>query len=243
MTRRLDPRFAAAFAVLLVGGVLLGILTLGRLHYPVFPSLQERPDPAIPGLIAYLRYEESSGGGRACVWVVPASGMEEPRQLTCDRDLGGPVRWVPQGIAVQTRTGTRFFDPVTGELRGGTTAMGDQLEHPPEAGSPEARTHDGVTLLPRSDTPGRAELWLEQADGPQIRVASAEGPRDYAWWDAVWAPGGRWAAVQDSAQRLLIVDTEGGAVRLLAEDAGQPVWGEWRRAERVGPSPAHPAES
>lgn len=228
MSRRLDPRLAAVIAVVLLGGVLLGILTLGRLHYPQFPSLREQPDRSIPGLIAYVRWDEDSRDGRSCLWVVAASGEHAPRRLVCDREVGGPVRWTPRGIELHTPEGTRVIDPVTGRTRERTQGTGVQA--PPFPGTPESRTLAGITLVPRSGEPGRAELWLEHGDGVQSRVAFADGPRDYTWWDAVWAPGGRYAAVQDSAQRLLIVDTERGLVRLLAEDAGQAVWGEWNAA-------------
>lgn len=219
MTRRLDPRLAAGVAVVLVGGVLLGILTLGRLHYPEFPSLLQDPDPAITGSIAYLRWSEGNYG-TPCVWVVEASGRTAPRELRCARDASGPVEWRDGHVAVteHDRNGVRWLllDPVTGEVVREEPADGVPVPpQPPAAWSGDLHTeaHDGTV-----------GLWIER-DGERDLVASTDGPRDYHWWVAASSPDGDYAVVADSAQRLLIVRLSDGLIRLLVTDAADPAWG------------------
>jgi len=229
MSRRLDPRAAAAVAVVLVGGTLAAILVFGRLSYPSFPSLQERPDPSVPGLVAYLHWDERGDDG-ACLYVVPASGEEPPRSLRCGQELSGQPLWSGGEVAVDVhdRAGVRrlWLDPSSGEVvreEAARDGMGEPPRPLPQGSSSSAAAGE---LRTRSRD-GRVELLLRRG-GAEQAVATASGPRDYHWWSAAWSPDGRYALVTDSAQRLLVVRVADGLVRLLAEDAGEGVWGRAR---------------
>lgn len=215
MPARLDPRLAGALAVALIAGAVVAILAFGRTSYPAFPSLRERPDPAITGTIAFARYDDDAGG--MCLWALPASGAGAPRRLRCGHVLSGPVAWEGELIAVEQHTGgaapvTLLLDPETGDVR---DRRPDIRRRPaPPAGD----------LLITDARDGRACLSVE-SDAGSRRVACVQGPRDYGWWSAQWSPDRRHAVVHDSAQRLLVVRIEDGVVRLLAEDTGEAVWG------------------
>lgn len=224
MSARLDPRLAAALAVAIVGGVLAAILAFGRLHYPAFPPVASAPEP-IAGLVAWTTWDSSGEGHGSCLWVAAASGETPPRRLRCGVDSVFPPRWYRGHIALYTSEATaELVDPESGEVTGSFPDGPGGPQDTPESPGGHARRPDGVMAVPTAPAPGVVELWL-QGDGPRRRVARAEGPRDYGWWDVAWAPDARHVALLDSAQRLLVVDTRTGQVRLLAEHGGPPFWG------------------
>lgn len=224
MSRRLDPRVAAAIAIVLVGGTLAAILVFGRLSYPAFPSLQEHPDPAVPGLVAYLHWDERGEDG-ACLYVVPASGEEPPRSLRCGQELSGQPSWSGGEVAVDVhdRTGVRrlWLDPSSGEVVREEAARGGVPDPPRPLGQGSSSAAGELRTRSRD---GNVELRVRRGNEDEV-IASANGPRNYHWWSAAWSPDGRYALVTDSAQRLLVVRVADGLVRLLAEDAGEGVWG------------------
>jgi hypothetical protein len=226
---RLDPRLAGIGAVLLVGLTLAGILLLGRLSYPDFPSVAEQPDPEVPGIVAFIRWDD----GESCLHVVDA-GAGQARRLRCDEFLSGPLTWSEDGLVqVTTHEGPQpgrilAVDPSTGR-----TVRTDDLGREPQR--PVADVDgDGRRLRTESER-GLVRLLVEGADGPVREVVRVEGPRDYHWWAPQWSPDGRYALVADSAQRLLVVEFDGGDVRILATAAGgDAAWGRARKARVSG---------
>ena len=222
MKRTLDPRLAAVLAVALVAGALGAILAFGRLHHPAFPSLREQPDTSITGSIAYLRWDHGGDDGAPCVWVLPASGERAPRKLHCEADISTPLTWSPAGLEVWKHGGPKpavvVLDPGDGRV-----LRRDELDGGPPGPPDGAMGPDGMRASTESRD-GRVRLWVD--DGVDRRlVATVDGPRDYGWWSTVWSPDGRHIAVQDSAERLLLVRVADGRIRLLAEDVGELSWG------------------
>lgn len=217
MPTRLDPRLAGGLALALVVGAVAAILAFGRISLPAFPSLLEQPDPSIAGTIAYLRYGEERG---TCVIVVPASGAQPPKRLYCAPELGGPITWQDGLIRIDEHRAPGsvvvLVDPDTGAVRDRRPSTGGPWPLSGRAWSP-----DGVLAAEGRD--GRACLYVDGVRRRRIRCV--DGQRDYTWWSAQWSPDRRWAVVQDSAQRLLLVRIRDGAVRLLVDDGGEPAWG------------------
>lgn len=218
---RLEPKLAAVLAFAVVGATLGGILLFGRLEYPVFPSLADHPEDAIPGRVAWIRWERKDG---PCLWLVEASGGA-PRSVRCGATLGGPPSWGPDGaLRVPDHSGASGYlltlDPQTGRVLERET-IGRADAPPPQ---PSDERADGTRVTTQS-TDGVATLTLIDPDGEERTIVRVDGPRDYGWWATQWSPDGRYALVQDSGQRLLIVRVRDGKVWLLADDGGDAAWG------------------
>jgi hypothetical protein len=210
----------AAGAALAVAAVVWGV---GVEPIPDFESLAERPDPSIPGRVAFLR-----SGERPCVWVVSAAGGD-PRLLACSDDaetregnwLGGPVAWTGEGnVAVQAYGpyGNRVlvFDPETGRLVDRIEAEAPLLEAGDPAGGPRA---DGARILVNRS--GRtATLGIAPVAASPREIARVTGPPGYGFADPRWSPDGEWILVRDTNERLLVVRArEGSSLRVLADRA------------------------
>ena len=223
---RRTPAGLAAIAVALA--VPAAIWGLGIAPLPEYPSLADRPDPSIPGRIAFVRL-----GERPCMYVVPAGGGAE-RRLLCSEEgtwgrgqvawFGGPIRWTGDGrIVVQA------FGPAGSELIVVDPETGGVLERirveEPLADGPlpddEARS-DGARLIVRRS--GReSKLGFAPVDASPREIARVSGPPAYAFWEARWSPDGEWILVRDSNQDLLVVRAnEGAPLRLLAPRVSGP---------------------
>jgi hypothetical protein len=215
----------AAGTALAVGAF---VWAFGVAPLPDYPSLADRPDPSIPGRIAFLRW----GAQPPCLYVVPARGGE-PRRLRCaqsrgdDTDwLGGPVGWTREGLVVVQAFGPSGPRAIVLDAETGRTLERIGVEEPlfarslPPDGSVRA---DGVRLLVRSS--GRtATVGIAPPDGRPIEVARVSGPPGFAFGEALWSPNGEWILVRDSNQNLLILPArEGTRPRLLAERVSGPL--------------------
>ena len=220
---RTRAALAAAGVALAVGAFLWGF---GVAPLPEYPSLAAHPDPSIPGQVAFLRW----WAGAPCLYVVPAAGGEA-RRLRCTDDeaddpdwLGEPIGWTKEGLIVVHAfgpSGTRavVLDPETGR-----TLDRIRIQEPLVPRTPPDRgvRADGARLLVRSS--GRtATVGIAPPDGRPVEVTRVSGPPGYAFWDAVWSPGGEWILVRDSNRNLLVLPVrEGVRPRLLAERVSGP---------------------
>ena len=212
-------------AMLFAAGVALAVAAVvwavGVEPIPDYEALAERPDPSIPGHIAFLR-----SGERPCVWVVAAAGGEA-RLLACTDDaetregswLGGPVAWTREGnVAVQAYGpyGNRVlvFDPDTRRVLERIEAEAPLLDHADPAGGPRA---DGARILVNRS--GRtATLGIAPVAASPIEIARVTGPPGYGFSDPRWSPDGEWILVRDSNERLLVVQARVGTpLRVLAD--------------------------
>ena len=192
---------------------------------PTFPSLRAAPDSSIEGTVAFV----GTGDNRHCITLATASGSSA-RQLACERDIGlspDDLSWNAEGNLVAeswTSSGPRFveIDPMTGRV----LTRGAAPETPEEKTQGQ-RSSDGARLRAEETDPGRPRLVLEPTSGDPTTVFSTTGPVDYHFRDAMWSPDGRYALVEDSEDRLLIVevDADRPSARLLATAARAPAWG------------------
>ena len=205
------------------------IWAFGIAPLPDYPALAERPDPSIPGRIAFVRL-----GERPCLYVAAAGGGAERRLLCSDEGswgrgevawFGGPIRWTRDGRIVVQAFGPAgseaiVVDPDTGRLLE-RIHVEEPLAERPLPGSDSVRS-DGASLITRRS--GReATLGFAPVDASPREIARVSGPPTYAFWEARWSPDGQWILVRDSNQDLLVVRAaEGAPLRLLADRVAGP---------------------
>jgi hypothetical protein len=219
-------------AALALAGIAVAVMVVvwafGVAPLPEYPSLAGRPDPSIPGRIAFVRW----GAQPPCLYVVPARGGE-PRRLRCADDrgddtdwLGGPVGWTREGnVVVQAfgPSGPRaiVLDPETGQelerIRREAPLFSGTI--PPDG----SVRRDGARLLVRSSD-RTATVGIAPPDGQPIELARVSGPPGFAFGEALWSPDGEWVLLRDSNQNLLVLPArEGTRPRLLAERVSGPI--------------------
>lgn len=213
MTARTIAPVAAAMVCAVVFGA---IVAVGQVRAPAFASLQEQPDPGVPGTIAFTRRADE----QSCVFSVPAGGGHE-RRLRCSYGWQTLLGWSPDGLVMVTeqfdsRSRTLELDPDTGRV----------VRYDLPSGYPvEQQVEDGPPWLTVGGDEGRVEIVEEAVSGRRrVLFAVAGVPRDYTFTAATWSPGRSWVLVTDSQQRLIIVDRDGGRARVLVEDARSPAW-------------------
>lgn len=222
-----QPAIAATIVGVVALVVVLTVALTDITPVPAFPSLRATPDTAIPGAIAFVRGE----GDQSCVYLAAASGATPVRTLHCEAgiDQGFPaLSWNAAGnLTAHTygKAGAQSveIDPATGAVVTREPA-GDLGKGPLEK---VRRTSDGAYIETDNSTAGTPKVAVRTGVGSARTVYSTTGPQDYRFEDAIWSPDGRYAAVIDSEQRLLIVDVASSSptARLLTADAGAPAWG------------------
>lgn len=219
-------RWALVAALGISLAVPAAVWVFGVAPLPDYGSLAVRPDPSIPGQIAFLRW-----GMRPCLYVVPAGGGD-PRRLRCARQgergpswLGGPVGWTRDGgIVVQAYgpSGSRalVLDPGTGRVIERVQVNQLLFARPwPE----DRRVGPGGARLLVHRSYGEATLGIAPVDGSPREIARVSGPPGFAFSEAQWSPDGEWVLLRDSNENLLVVRArEGAPVRLLAPRVSGP---------------------
>lgn len=177
---------AAALVVVVVGAVLL----FGVDRPPSVASLDDEPSPAPSAAIAWT----AERGERSCARVAwPDGGVTEPR---CERGGGEVTGWTDDGLVMRRwdEDQARIIDPRTGETLGRTSGTWDHAGGTDVVWT-EFRDGELVVRLEEDDT----ELW---------RVASSER---YDIHTSARSADGRWVALVDVAERLLVVPSDGSA--------------------------------
>jgi len=225
---RLEAREAAglalAVAVIAVVGTL--VLTVGVIPFPSTPPLAEQPDPAVPGRLAYVRYER----GEACLHVVDGRGGDT--MLGCgDRYDAGQLGWTGDGYVALTAWGNdvreaQIIDPVTGatvEVREVAENAGPRIEPGDDRHRGPAVASDGREVSTRSDR-GHVTVSVGKA-GTSSVIWEATGPTSYRIDEVRWSPDEAWLLLRDSRGSLLVLRADGvGGPRRWVEDGG------WRYA-------------
>jgi hypothetical protein len=219
LDRRTAIGIGAAVAAVLLGVAL--VFVVGVVPYPDLATVKEQPAPAVPGRLAYVRWDDG-----ACLRVVDGDGTD--REVRCDDRLGGPLAWGEDGRTVEvvsfgpTGETVEVVDVESGDVvetrTVGTGSPGIPLEEP------GVRERDGAVLSVTRD--GSAAVVELREDGETDTVLRLDGPSGYSFWDVRWAPDGDWIAVLDSLDRVLVVSVEGDAdARVWVEGAGgQIAW-------------------
>lgn len=197
----------------LVIAVVVAVLVFGVARPPELISLEDQPEPA-PSASMVWRVDEDV---EPCLEIVApeGSGGEE---LVCDVDLGEVVAWDDRGVVLRTwgmQEELRWIDPTTGEQVHREQVSEDRITATPHVGSAiTSRERSGVVRVTLDDT---GELLWE-----------VSAPESYRVHTGSVSPDGRWVALVDSAQRLLLVPADGSAEpRVWSEDVPSwqaPIW-------------------
>ncbi|MCS7296043.1 MAG: hypothetical protein RMK15_03895 [Chloroflexota bacterium] len=251
MPTRRDLLFVAAVigAVAALGITVLLVLTAGVAEEGGLPSLRERPNPAIPGRIAYLRSD-------GCIIVADASGAAA-RESTCVPPFAVvALAWVDE----ETLALAAFLDGAPAATPSPVPPGATPVPFPPATG-PQwflLRLGEGSLRPTGILAEGALRPAAEGARGPDGRIAwvdpaastlyvssgagrqAIEIPGKAGLSVSTWSPDGRWVVLlryrSGSEFEVILVDTETGEAAWVARDASAavPAWwidgvGSWPR--------------
>ena len=211
-------------------------LALGPHEAPAFPSLAQRPDPALNGTVAYLadrsgcvRVRAASGQPAKDVYCLPALDVKTGEKL--GKELGPQLVWRPDGRLEITMF--RMTDPPGPGFRKGWQKIVDvrtgAVQDVPAAQVP---SEPNRTTHPSVNAAGQRLTWTS-TDSGQVKVVlhegatsrtllSARGPGEgtYRLGAVFWAPNGQWVAADDG--RILVITPGHPAVtRVLTGESSQ----------------------
>lgn len=194
-----------AVAAVLVVGVVGLVLVFGIAHPPALEDLSDHPTPALDAAVAWAEW--TSDGN--CLHVARPEG--EVEALRCERDGGEVAAWTDDGILLRSweASGEQMIviDAATGDVIDRRRVGAGVAQHLPEGVRSEHR--DGRLVV----TPERGGGVIWEVDAPE----------NYTVTSSAVSPDGRWVAMVDSAERLLVVPADGSAPpRIWAEDV--PSW-------------------
>jgi hypothetical protein len=204
---RRDARWLVVAAVLVVA-VVGSVLAFGVVRPPPLAPLDA---PDFDGAVAFVSWDRE-----ACLVVVGPDGASS--ELRCGGVIGELVAWTDEGIVLRTwhgaGPGLETVDATTGET---VTRREDTEELGRPAPDVDAARVERGRLVVRD---GGTVLWSVAARG-SYEVA--------AGWTS---PDGRWVALQDTADRLLLVPADGSRDPVVwAEDLDPFVPIVWRGGE------------
>lgn len=207
---------AAVLVVIVVGAVLL----FGISRPPPLTRLADAPDPAPSAAVAWSVWRD----GRSCVYVARPDATVG--QVRCDTDGGELVGWTEDDRLLLARYDGNArvleVDPATGDVL--DTRAGD-----PDVERPLSPDGQAVT------TYTEGEELVAELEGTELwRV---EAPDSYGLRSSSVSPDGRFVAMIDAADRLLVMPVDGSAApRIWAESVDSwtvPVW-EGQVPDRAG---------
>jgi hypothetical protein len=224
----------AGVALLAAAGVGVGVFrALAPMAEPSFPSLEQQPQEAFGGTVAY--YSDSSG----CVRIIAASGgptkdvyciPEEPIESKQEKGkpIGPHLAWLPDGHLSVTMY--RMPDAPGPEVLPGWQRIVDvrtgAVEEVPASYVPQtAPLIDHVTVAPDGSRlttvsqEGSAVISLTQDGRTRVLLDVSGDPETYRMAPAYWSPDFTWVAADDG--RILIIDPADPATTwILTDDAG-----------------------
>lgn len=224
----------AGVALLAATGVGVGVFrALGPVAEPSFPSLEQQPQEAFGGTVAY--YSDSSG----CVRIIAASGgpskevyciPEEPIEVKQEKGkpIGPHLAWLPDGHLSVTMF--RMPDVPGPEVLPGWQRIVDvktgAVEEVPASYVPQtAPLIDHVTVAPDGarlttvSQEGSAVISVTRDGRTRVLLDVSGDPETYRMAPAYWSPDFTWVAADDG--RILIIDPGDPATTwILTDDAG-----------------------
>jgi len=178
--------------------VLVAVLALafGVVRPPAVAGLTDVQRAALPGGVAWTQFDERAG----CTQLMVARPDDGSEAIACDTQLDQVIGWTTDGIiAVRyvdegQRIETR--DPSTGEVLSSIDVMvvPEQTDDSGIEGGYVVNRSEGTLVVAQ---PGGTAIWETKADAR------------YEIGTLAVSPDGSWAAMTDSAERLLVVRTDG----------------------------------
>jgi hypothetical protein len=223
--------FISVVASVVVIGLVVGlVLAFAIIPLPDFPLLADDPDPAIPGTVAFARWENDG----LCISTVPAGGGDE-REIICEQNIGFgefTAGWTPDGLLIveEFRPNGEWFrlvDPDTAETVERVGFQQTSLGREPIPIRKFEENADGLTLLVEGPR-GEPRLEVYGNGSVERTILSVDGPADYWFNSASWSPDGEWILLQDSEGRVLIVSPDGDPnARILTDDVDSWMAASW----------------
>ncbi len=215
---------AIAIGILvIVGGI---AVMFGIVRAPEINPLTEAQRAGLPGGIAWTQYNDRDG----CSDLMVAWPNGDTHAVACAIGIS-VVGWTDEGLMIVTDwgSGLEIRDPSTGQVIS-TPAVGSMLWDPEEERSDDVTAERVagkllVTLL------SGARFWEVEADA-RYEIGSSS-----------LSPNGEWVAMTDSAERLLVVRSDGSEPPAIWEtgihnwDSADLVW------EGTEPPPESPFRS
>jgi hypothetical protein len=180
----------AAGIVVLVGGL---AVVFGIVRAPALDGLTDAQRADLPGGIAWTQFNEREG----CTDLMVARPDGEARSIACSTTLDEVVGWTDEGLMIVTGwgSGLEIRDPVTGEVT--STPFVDSMFWEPEEERSDDVTAERVAGKLLVTLPSGSPIWEVEADARyEVGIVSI-------------SPDGEWAAMTDSAERLLVVRADG----------------------------------
>jgi hypothetical protein len=219
---------------------MLIVLATQRGSVPSFPSLEETPDPALHGTVAYLadgnciRIVSAGGGPSRQVLCLPGQDVAVAEKL--GKEQGPQLVWRPDGRLEVTMF--RMTDPPGPGFDPGWQKVVDvrtgTVEDVPAVAVPSTADR---TTQPTTSADGRRLSWTSDAASGRIRVLlhdhgttrtllSARGPGVYTYGlqAAFWSPDGSWVAADDG--RILVITPDDAVTRVLVTPADSGFGGD-----------------
>ncbi len=178
--------------------VIVAILALvfGIIRTPALEGLTDAQRAALPGGVAWTEFNDREGCADLMV-AQPSGGAES---LTCSEQLDRIVGWTEDGIITVAWTDNgenlQTRDPATGEVLSSRN-LGGYLDKPDAEG-----IGSGFTVE-------RSEGLLVLANRSSTVVWETEADARYKIGTLAVSSDGRWVAMTDSAERLLVVKADG----------------------------------
>jgi hypothetical protein len=193
--RRGDIRYLIGAAALVMIVAVLA-LAFGVVRPPAVDNLTNAQRAALPGGVAWTQFDERAG----CTSLMIARPIGGVESIACEVQLDRVVAWssagvvtasyAANGLAIETR------DPETGEVltsRMDSTVDGDPGRDRMDSRFEVARVDGTLVVGHRSGT----TVWETTADAR------------YEIGTLAVSPNGAWVAMTDSAERLLVVRSDG----------------------------------
>lgn len=225
------------FAALLAAGVALAVMAViwafGVAPLPDYRELAEKPNPGIPGEVAFVRWDGP------CLYTVPAAGGRE-REILCGGSPGtalpgfdGPIAWTDDGRILVMAFGSLGPHAIVVDPARGRPAERIRLEEMPPSGFYGDRwgnrmaRPDGTRIRLGFGFRDEATVAIQPREAATREILRVDGPYRYGFAEGEWSPDGAWLLLKDTKGRLIIVTArEGAAPRLLAERVSGPF--AWR---------------
>ena len=222
------PLLLAAAGLVIV--VVAGVLVFGIERPPSLESVAAEPALVPPASLAWAVWD----GGERCLSVADPNGTVA--EVTCGDLDGELLGWTDEGIVFRSwGRGTNqlvTIDPVTGE-RSVRPEDGEPSAYPSKPAPAAPSVHSARSWTERDD--GRLRVWLEQRGGDADTLLwEITAPSSYDVVSVVPSPDGSVVALSDTADRLLVVPTDGSEPpRIWSDDVdtyGTLVWEGTERA-------------